>query len=254
MEDRAGVEAAFSRVLDWFRDHNVAVVDAQVSDGEACPVLWLDVASSDGLLDAVVRIVQTCAVRFVAVAQAPAGDETERSVLLVGDPLIGLRFGTDLDDDLEDSDDYGDLDEVEVEETVASLSAAVLAQVASTTGVEPSNVAKIEKLLAGAIADADVDDERVRRLVSSQIFSMRWQIGVEIKRRHQKKFAHQASQIAEAIVADDSEVLSKPMSTLRLLVHDHLLEVDHECATKAAGEPIVQALKAMAKAPRPGLF
>lgn len=258
MDDLAAVVAAYDRVVDLIRASGVPVINAQASIGEPSTTLWLDVISEEHLLTAASTILETCAVSLVAACPAvdEDEDEEERSIILIGTPVIGLRFGVPAVDELDYSgvhnDDDGDT--VELEETVNALRRAVTNDVASTAGVEPSNSARVHQLLESAITTHGEGDERAQRKVRSEIHLVSYEVEREIRRLHQRAFAHDASAIANTIITEDPTVLSMNKTTLRPHVYEHLRRIDHECATQRAGEPVVLAIGARAKAPKEGLF
>ncbi|MFE4197583.1 hypothetical protein ACFRJ9_17105 [Paenarthrobacter sp. NPDC056912] len=251
MENLSDVEHAYLRALDLLVEREVPVINAQVSVGAPGAVVWLDVDLEVDVLEAALRVIDTCAVRFVAASAAVDGDEEERSLVFVGDVLIGLRFGVEVDDD-DDFEQVSGFDAATVEDEVLKLSASVIERVSSFPGVEPSNFARIQQLVDEAFAEFAAGDERMDRVARSRASALVYEIAEEIRRRHRRGFADRAEEIADSILASRPNVLSMNLTALRPLVHDYLRTLDHECATQRAGEPVVQALRAKAKAPAAG--
>lgn len=248
------VEAAFTathellvaRGIPLVRSQSVATPDAAV---------WIDVEGQADLLAAANTIADTGEIRFVVEVSAVDDDDEERCFLFVGDVLVGLRFGVDVD---EDEVEYevepaADHDPVAFEEEVRRLSAQVIERVSATPGVEPSHRARIRQLLDATLSEEAADEPVARRLRSASP-RLEDDIAVTVRRRHQTGFATRAHELAERFRQSHPDVSLAKVTIFRPRVIEFLRSIDPECTTRDSAEPVVQALRAPTAKPPTGLF
>jgi hypothetical protein len=215
--------------------------------------LWLDVDSEPDIVGAAAAVIDTCAVRFAAVAAAVDDCEEERSVVLVGDLIVGLRFGVDVED-VSAIEEGSGADAVEVEAEAMKLVDSVIEVVASTKGIEPSRHAHIERRIDEAFEGVQVDDERVRAMARVRMRRSIDAVFAAIRQKHQLGFVEKADEFAREILSAHPEAASMNLTSLRLLARTFLDGIDRECATRDSGEPIVQAVRAQVRGQAAGLF
>lgn len=247
------VEAAFTATRELLVARGIAVVRAQsVAASEA--TVWIDVEGRAELLAAANTIADTCGIRFVVEVPAVDDDEEERSFLFVGDALVGLRFGVDVEDGDEDEvEPPVDHDPVAFEEEVRRLSAQIVERVSATPGVEPSHRARIRQLLDATLSEEEADPLVARRLRSASP-RLEDDIAVNVRRRHQMGFATQAHELAERFRGSHPDVSLAKVTIFRPRVIEFLRSIDPDCTTRDAAEPVVQALRTPAATPPTGLF
>lgn len=250
------VDSAYSKALTLCDERKIPVVAAQTTIGASGAVVWLDVDSEHDVLAAVEHVITTCAVRFVAASAAVDDDPEERSFVFIGEPVIGLRFGVEVDfDEEDDKASVPDADMAVAEGAAVELLSVISDQVShSKNGLEPSERVKIHQQIERALTSSSVKDGQVLRIARSRMFSLADEVAEEIRRVHRMRFAENAESIADEILKSLPNALRMNATALRPLVHDHLRKVDRECATQRAGEPVVQAILTRAKAPKLGLF
>ncbi|WP_120521719.1 hypothetical protein [Arthrobacter celericrescens] len=259
MDETEKLDATFRDAILLLQERNIPVVTAQATVGAKSDVLWLDYELEGDFIGNLARTLDACPPRLVAACRAVDGDDEECSLLLIGSPSIGIRFGIPIDAEDDDHEVIGnDVDpsfRVEAESRATRLLDRISDRI--TGGgprIEPSERGKIRLQVEQDLKAVPDADPLTLQIATERSFLAVEQITTELTRLHRLEFSDRAHEIAADILRERPNASKMNATALRPIVFDHLRKLDRECATQRSGEPVIRAILQAAKAAVPELF